>query len=613
MRITLAHIFGAYALVGILVGLNLAWLNQPLPRAIDIARPLLTSKPRPTRVVPFVDPIRLDLAFEQAFSRAEQEVDPLKASVVIIPHHLVAADMVADALNRVSHRRINRVIVVSPNHFDLGQSPVVVSGNDWQVPNGVMRADNRFIDDLIARASLVSVDESPFEKEHGVYGIMPYVQHAFPQASVVTLLVKDRLPLTEAQSLGALLAGLADNSTLVVGSFDFSHEQIELASRFHDQTSIDALQSMDIESFASLDIDSRPGLAVVAGFAQARGDGQFTLFGNKNSVEYVGNPDQTDVTSYITGAYTEGEAQSSEVVTLLSFGDLMLNRDVRTVLSRQGNAWPFQAIRRFLAGTDLTIANLEGTITAEDPVRLEPTSIRFTFDPSVAPTLASLGFDAFNLANNHSRDFGREGFLETQRRLSDVGIASFGDFYNREAVSWVQEVRGQKLGFVGVHTVYGRDPSGALTEIERLRPDVDALIVFAHWGTEYQTTPSSAQQQTAHALIDAGADIVLGSHPHVVQPMEIYQGKLIAYSQGNFVFDQFFSSEVQQGLAYGLVISEKSVEVYLFPHVISPNYQVHLEKPSLANEFFTNISQKSVASDLIKVDMADGHFILPRL
>ncbi len=613
MRITLAHIFGAYALVGMLIGLNLAWLNQPLLRAIDIARPLFAPPVRATRVVPYVDPIRLDLAFEQALSRVEEDTEPLKASVVIVPHHLVAADMLADALHRVSHRRISRVIVVSPDHFAVGTSPVVVSNADWQVPDGVMRADNDFIKDILARSSIVSIDESPFEKEHGVYGIMPYVQRAFPQATVVPLLVKDRLPLTDAQVLGEVLEELADASTLVVGSFDFSHEQIESSARFHDQTSIAALQSMDIDSFASLNIDSRPGLALVAGFAEARNHQRFALFDNKNSVEYVGNPDQSDVTSYITGAFVEGEAQPSDTVTLLSFGDVMLNRDVRTVLSRQGNTWPFQAMRRFLAGTDLTIANLEGTITDEDPVRLEPTSIRFTFDPSVASTLASLGFDAFSLANNHSRDFGRDGFLETQQRLNDVGIATFGDFYNREAVSWVQEVRGQKLGFVGVHTVYGRDPSGALEEVKRLRPDVDTLIVLAHWGVEYQTTPSNAQQQMAHDLIDAGADIVLGSHPHVVQPIELYDGKLIAYSQGNFVFDQFFSSEVQQGLAYGLVIREESIEVYLFPHVISPNYQVHLEKPSLANEFFTNISQKSVASDLIKVDMADGHFILPRL
>jgi poly-gamma-glutamate synthesis protein (capsule biosynthesis protein) len=150
-----------------------------------------------------------------------------------------------------------------------------------------------------------------------------------------------------------------------------------------------------------------------------------------------------------------------------------------------------------------------------------------------------------------------------------------------------------------------------LAAIAQAKEEADAVIVYPHWGPEYELFPSSNQVLLARQFIDAGADIVLGAHPHVVQPIEVYKGKLIVYSLGNFVFDQQFSNAVKNGLGVGLVINRnRSLEVSLFPYSISSTFQVHLYQPQKAAEFFKDYAQKASASDSLKADMTDGHFTL---
>jgi poly-gamma-glutamate synthesis protein (capsule biosynthesis protein) len=167
-----------------------------------------------------------------------------------------------------------------------------------------------------------------------------------------------------------------------------------------------------------------------------------------------------------------------------------------------------------------------------------------------------------SLANNHSLDFGREGLEGTRAYLRSAGVGFFGDPLEPSKKSVVMDVNGLRVALVGFNEFLGVDSVlGTEAEIRALRPASDYVIVFAHWGEEY--VPAVERQRVAgRAFIDAGADAVIGAHPHVIQEIEEYKGKSIYYSLGNFIFDQYWEEGVRRGMA---------LELNLFRGMISFN------------------------------------------
>ena len=246
---------------------------------------------------------------------------------------------------------------------------------------------------------------------------------------------------------------------------------------------------------------------------------------------------------------------------VLFTGDIMLDRNV----AKWGEADPaalFASSSHLFAGVDLVVVNLEGTITQEESIARKNSSIlRFTFKPDFVRTaLAPLRISAASLANNHALDFGGEGYDETRQRLAELNIAPFGHPLNASGtLSTVLSAQDKRVCLVGYHSLFSAAVSGVVAEIERLRSDCYRIAVVAHWGDEY-VERTAAQQEQGRAFIDAGADVVVGAHPHVVQSMEVYRGKAIFYSLGNFMFDQEFSSATQNGLV---------VEARFYPHKVT--------------------------------------------
>lgn len=181
---------------------------------------------------------------------------------------------------------------------------------------------------------------------------------------------------------------------------------------------------------------------------------------------------------------------------------------------------------------DLTIVNLEGPLTTSGD-RAEK-QFSFRGDPSYIQILSGASVEACNLANNHSKDYGEQGYQDTITAADQAGILSFG--YERTAVF---ETAGVRIGLAGVYELAKgmecqEDMSAAIQELQA--EGVDLLIVSFHWGNEKENYPDDTQKALAHAAIDQGADLVLGHHPHVLQGIEKYQGKYIVYSLGNFCF-----------------------------------------------------------------------------
>ena len=231
----------------------------------------------------------------------------------------------------------------------------------------------------------------------------------------------------------------------------------------------------------------------------------------------------------------------SAQVTISAAGDFTLgtdeNFDYSTSLPAryeevQDPGYFLQNVKDIFASDDLTIVNLEGPLTTSE----ERADKQFSFkgDPSYTEILTSGSVEACNLANNHSKDYGIQGYEDTIANVEAAGIKTFG--YERTAI-W--ETNGVKVGLAGVYELAeGMDCQDDMTAAMQSLKDAgaDLVIVSFHWGVEKENYPDETQQTLAHAAIDQGADLVLGHHPHVLQGIEKYQGKYIVYSLGNFCF-----------------------------------------------------------------------------
>jgi gamma-polyglutamate biosynthesis protein CapA len=262
-----------------------------------------------------------------------------------------------------------------------------------------------------------------------------------------------------------------------------------------------------------------------------------------------------------------GSKNDNRPLRLLFGGDLMFDRHIRlNAQEYDGYDFIFSDLKELFFDYDLVIANLEGPITDNSSVSLgtipgSPENFIFTFDPKVAQALADHNIRIVCLGNNHILNFGQEGLDSTKRYLEQNGVAFFGFTGDDKERTLVKEVDGFRLGFVNYNQFLSGGLAAVKEDIDDLLPYVDWLILYAHWGNEYQAYPQEEIKTLAHQFIDQGVDLVIGSHPHVVLPSEEYQGKTIYYSLGNFVFDQYFSLETMTGILIEVVINIEEKEI----------------------------------------------------
>jgi len=250
--------------------------------------------------------------------------------------------------------------------------------------------------------------------------------------------------------------------------------------------------------------------------------------------------------------------KSNPGISLAAVGDVMLGSWVIPVLAEHGADYPFKKTYRYLETADVAIANLEAPFT-EDTVAFEK-KFNFKVPPKYARGLLSGGFDVVTLANNHIMDFGEGGLLSTIQTLDRIGIKHCGagqDLHEAHQPA-VIESNGKKIAFFGYSMTFPtefyarKDSSGtAYPEPELMQHAlevwenfVDFTVVSFHWSAEKRDTPKDYQTYFAHLAIDSGADLILGHHPHVLQGIELYKNRLIAYSLGNFAFGSYSKNAV---------------------------------------------------------------------
>jgi poly-gamma-glutamate capsule biosynthesis protein CapA/YwtB (metallophosphatase superfamily) len=244
-----------------------------------------------------------------------------------------------------------------------------------------------------------------------------------------------------------------------------------------------------------------------------------------------------------------GPAVADPTARVVAVGDIAL---VDAVLRRaREGVDPFAAVRPLLAAADLAMGNLECVLSSRPAPAARvgaPPRVTLAAPCAGASLLTAAGFDLLSLANNHAFDLGPAGALDSLRCVRGAGLAAVGLGGSRaEAEAPVRvTLGGLRVGVVAFAYDTNR-PAGAgarvalldddpVAAVRALRPTVDAVLVSLHWGVEFVHTPTAAQVRLAHALVDAGADAVIGHHPHVLQGVEVYRGRPVVYSLGNFVF-----------------------------------------------------------------------------
>lgn len=274
-----------------------------------------------------------------------------------------------------------------------------------------------------------------------------------------------------------------------------------------------------------------------------------------------------------------GTVSPINTAQILFGGDMMFDRSIRTTIDAKGGDYIFACLEKLLQSQDLVVANLEGPITGHDSISQfsEPgdgNNYTFTFAPETAQLLYKHNIRLVNIGNNHIMNFRLSGLNETKKYLTEAGVRYFGDPDSLEPgrVAHV-EIHGVPFSFVNWSDWTSDNTDITAAQVRNEYESGRIVVVYAHWGEEYKPA-TNFEKRLAHNLIDEGAEIVIGSHPHVVQEHEVYKGKHIYYSLGNLIFDQYFEDAVMNGLLLEIQFSKDGVsEIKEIPVVLQKNRQ----------------------------------------
>ncbi|NEW08762.1 CapA family protein [Paenibacillus sp. SYP-B3998] len=302
----------------------------------------------------------------------------------------------------------------------------------------------------------------------------------------------------------------------------------------------------------------------------------------KSSTPVSPQPTQKAVIAAPSPSVSDKPAESGSQVKLSFVGDVLLASKVEDILKQKGYEYPYTNVSDFLSKPDYTIANLETPLTTRGTIQKKDYVYRSS--PQALPALKASGIDIVNLANNHVMDYGTEGLLDTMAALDQEGVKRVGAGKDLEEAYQpvIVEKQGMKIAFFGFsHVVPEASWKAALGHpgvadtynykppveaIQKAKEKADLVVVVAHWGIEREDQPDKNQKDLAHRYIDAGADLVVGGHPHVLQGFESYKGKWIAYSLGNFIFTtNDFPKTWETVILEAACTKDKKCDVHLVP------------------------------------------------
>lgn len=253
----------------------------------------------------------------------------------------------------------------------------------------------------------------------------------------------------------------------------------------------------------------------------------------------------------------------SKVSKIVLGGDVMLGRKVMITTKKEADYnYPFKNVSKYLNTVNLVFVNLENPVVQDCPEI--DSGFKFCSVPDMIDGLVNSNIKLVNIANNHTLNYGSGGFEETKKYLDEKNIGYVGD--NNIVTKSINDT---DFSFLGFDLVSNDLSVENLNLIKKAKESADVVIVAVHWGEEYQASPNENQKIWAKKIIEYGADVVVGHHPHWIQTIEEIDGKKVYYSLGNFVFDQIWSEETKKGILIELtfdgseLVSEKKINTYI--------------------------------------------------
>ncbi|MGC4014886.1 MAG: AmmeMemoRadiSam system protein B [Luteolibacter sp.] len=479
--------------------------------------------------------------FLPAITAAEKNIRPLEQPVtgVTVPHHLLAADMIADTLRLASGHRYKRIVLLSPDHFRRGTTLCSTTTRSFTTALGNVAVDEEAVRSLLEDSAIS--ESSLFSHEHGIQAILPFLARWFPGTPVVPLALDIRSKPEEWPALAAKLKPLVTPDTLIVQSTDFSHYLSQPVAAERDQQTMRLLACGDSAGIPALgqpqNLDSKACQWLhMTVEREVNGITAPVVVDNRNAIRYGGRKDEPRTTSYITQVYSPRFIPASSLPGEAWFfgGDTQFGRNIANLPQERLAVMSEQILA--ITGSRPLIVNLEGVMLDHLPVgQQHPMRIGMASTITLEQ-LHKLHVTAVSIANNHSLDYGREARDGMKKTLADHGITVLDEGAPTDLGSFR----------IGTATDVINHPSPANTILAadafdawKLPDSKKPLFAFLHAGIEYRNAPGARERQLAEWAENAGATLVIGAHPHRPSSgWERSEKSLRFYSMGNLIFDQ---------------------------------------------------------------------------
>jgi AmmeMemoRadiSam system protein B len=478
---------------------------------------------------------------------------PLPVTGITVPHHLLAADLIARGVWAASGNAYDRILVISPDHFRRSRRPIATTRRGFDTALGPVDVDQAAAEVLINRADLVD-DSDLFTHEHGITALLPFLRHVFPHTPAIPVTLGIGTSREEWDTAVALLKQIISPHTLVVQSTDYSHFLLPNVAQGRDQETLNVIAMDDPARIAGLHqpshLDSKAAQYVQMRLQHDVFNAFAAVVANRNSFEYV--REKARSTSYVVTVYATDSAALSSLVypdqQITYFGgDVFLGRwFTAPLLSKSAQSGITEGVRRLTAGQPLVV-NLEGVITAAPPIGVPPA--RHVMDDGLAgPILNAINVTVAGLANNHSSDLGRDGLAASEQALKARGIRALPHM----TVADLGGFRLVALNFVGAGDFKGypvargsglHGRGAGKSDLARLCkvPARPPLVALVHWGKEFTSLAGEGELGIAEELAGCGVSLVIGAHSHRASSgFEMIAGgeSLMLFSLGNLLFDQ---------------------------------------------------------------------------
>lgn len=513
---------------------------------------------------------RLNTSFENSYKRETYE--ELSVSGGVVPHHLLAEDVIDSFFQYLSELNIENIVILSPDHFDAS----VLTGNSFI---GVDYEDETFLDCPINETILDSINKlnlalniNAVSSDHGVSNLIPYIRKYLPESRVLPLLIS---PRTTSEEMDELIQIINENSvnTVVIASVDFSHYLPREVAEFHDIKSISALIEFRENDFPSLEVDCWQALYGARLFSKLRKMEKYYIVGKGGSWDYM--DDELDekgdeTTSYFSVVFqnTGQQSEMEKEETILFTGGIVFDDNLEELINQNSALYPFEKIERFLRGVNVVVGNLEGTIVYESSDFTDNTA-NFHLLPEITGGLFWSHFNLLSLGGDQS-------LSEAKEALDKWDIEYMGNptICGKESV-----IEYKDIAFLSFNMIYKQNCSEAeisalVSETRASEPD-SYIAVIINWDEKSNLSGLTKQRELARKIIDAGADIIVGQYAQAIQKIELYENKPIFYSLGHFIDNQYLSEE-QEGLVVGVELYENSINYHIFPIKISQGQTILL-------------------------------------